>query len=70
MSFLENNPKLKILIREHEISRILNDPKKVRDALQKGINDALLLHKKMGNPICVWRDGKVAWIAPDDIIIK
>ena len=54
---------------EDEISIILNDVSTVTKAIQTGINTALLRHKQSGNPICVWRDGKVIWIAPDKINI-
>jgi hypothetical protein len=29
--------------------------------------DALLKHKQAGNPVCTLKDGKVVWIAPEDI---
>lgn len=29
---------------------------------------AILDHKRNGNPICEWRDGKVVWIQPEDIV--
>lgn len=52
---------------EDEISRVFNDDNAVRTAIQTGINAALLKHKKLGHPICVWREGKVVWIAPENI---
>jgi hypothetical protein len=52
---------------DDEITRIFNDPDVVTHAIQAGIYAALLRHKQMGNPICVWRDGKVVWIEPEDI---
>lgn len=52
---------------EDEISRVFNDPDAVKMAMQAGINAALLRHKQLGNPICVWREGKVVWIAPENI---
>jgi len=55
---------------EDEISKIFNDVESVKTAMQAGINAALLKHKQLGEPICVWRDGKVVWIAPEDIKIK
>jgi hypothetical protein len=55
---------------EDEISKIFNDVDVVKTAMQAGINAALLKHKKMGESICVWRDGKVLWIAPEDIKIN
>jgi len=31
------------------------------------IRAACIEHKRKGNPICEWRDGKVVWIQPEDI---
>jgi hypothetical protein len=55
---------------EDNISKILNDPSKVTQIIQSGIRDALLKHKQAGNQICVWRDNKVVWIPPEQIVIN
>ena len=55
---------------EDEISRIFNDADAVTLAIQAGIDAALLKHKQLGNPICVWRNDKVIWIAPENIQVK
>lgn len=55
---------------DDEISRIFNDADAVTSAIQAGINAALWKHKQLGNPICVWRDGMVVWIAPENIKAK
>ena len=55
---------------EDEISRIMNDSEKVRAIIQTGINDALLKHKQAGNPVCGSKNGKVFWVAPENIVIK
>ena len=39
----------------------------VEETLRRAVRGALLRHKQAGNPIAVWRDGKVVWIAPEDI---
>jgi predicted ABC-type ATPase len=39
--------------------------KRVRAA----VRTAILEHKRNNNPICTWRDGKVVWIQPDDIVV-
>lgn len=54
---------------EDQITQIMNDPEKVRDIIQAGINAALLKHKQAGNPVCGWKDGKVFWVKPEDIVI-
>ena len=52
------------------ISQIMNNPEKIRKAIQSGINKALLQHKQAGNPVCSFKNGKVFWVKPDDIIIR
>lgn len=54
---------------EDQISKIFNDTEKMRLIIQSAINDALLKHKLAGNPVCEFRDGKVVWIKPEDIVI-
>ena len=41
----------------------------IDDALHEAAREALLRHKRGGQPIAVWRDGKVALIAAKDIRI-
>ena len=36
---------------------------------QRAVNDALRMHKRMGNPIAAWKDGKVIIIPPEEIVI-
>lgn len=55
---------------EDRISKIMNDPEKVRKIIQIAINNALLQHKLAGNPVCTLKDGKVVWITPGDILIN
>jgi hypothetical protein len=31
------------------------------------VREALLRPRQAGNPIAVWRDGQVVWVAPEDI---
>ena len=37
---------------------------------QRAVNDALRMHKRLGNPIAIWRNGKVVMIPPEEIIIS
>ena len=37
--------------------------------LQRAVNEALLMHKRLGNPIAIWKDGKVVIIPPEEIVI-
>src|SRR5438874_10852651 len=45
----------------------LKDHSLIDRALARAVRDELLRHKQAGNPIAVWRDGRVVWSAPEDI---
>jgi hypothetical protein len=51
---------------KRDISEILSDPTVVEQAVTEAVREAVRRHKQMGLPLAVWRDGKVAWIAPED----
>lgn len=38
-------------------------------ALKEAVAGALAEHKRRGNSIAVWRDGKAVWVPPDEIVI-
>lgn len=44
------------------ITELLQDDALVTRALRAGVRNALRQHKRAGNPVCEWRDGKVVWI--------
>jgi hypothetical protein len=39
----------------------------IERALRAAIRDALQRHKRDGDPVAVWREGRVVWLAPDQI---
>lgn len=39
----------------------------LKEALSRAVLEALRRHKRAGNPVPEWRDGKVHWIRPEDI---
>jgi hypothetical protein len=43
------------------------DGKEIDSALQQAVREALIRHKKLGNPVAVWRDGKVVIVPPEEI---
>jgi hypothetical protein len=45
----------------------VNDNDAITAAMQEAVREALLLHKKLGYPIAVWRNDCVEWIQPEDI---
>lgn len=53
----------------HSPAERVKDQARMLAAMRQGVREALLRHKKAGNPIAVWRDGAVAWIPPEEIEI-
>lgn len=53
-----------------KISEIFEDKEKITRTLSKAVNEALLQHKKAGNPVVSWKDGKIIWIQPEDIPVE
>jgi hypothetical protein len=45
----------------------VEDIERILEVLTEAVREALLRHKRAGNPVAVWRDGRVVWIAPEDI---
>lgn len=50
-----------------DLDQVLADKAKVEGALRAAVLDALARHKKAGNPVAVWRDGKVVRLDPEAI---
>jgi hypothetical protein len=50
-----------------DIEALMIEGTAIDQAISEGVRDALLFHKRMGNPIATWRDGKVVWIPPEEI---
>jgi len=43
--------------------------KSIEKVLQRAVNHALMMHKRLGNPIATWKDGKVVIVPPEEIVI-
>ena len=41
----------------------------IGQVLQRAVNHALRMHKRLGNPIAAWKDGEVVIIPPEEIVI-
>ncbi len=41
----------------------------IGEVLQRAVNHALLMHKRIGNPVAAWKDGRVVIIPPEEIVI-
>jgi hypothetical protein len=50
-----------------KIEEALADREKILKAIETGVREALKKHKQAGNPVVVWRDGKMVWLKPEEI---
>lgn len=46
-----------------------SDPERIERALRAAVRDALLRHKRDGDPVAVWREGRVVWLHADEIVV-
>ena len=53
--------------RKDKIAEAFANPEKITQALTQGVREALLKHKQAGNPVVVWRNGKMVWLKPEEI---
>ena len=49
--------------RVRDVDRILQE-------MRLAVREAITRHKKLGNPISVWRNGRVEWINAEDIPVE
>ena len=47
----------------------VNDLPRILEAMKRAVREALVQHKAAGNPIASWRDGRVVWIQPDELLV-
>ena len=50
-----------------DITRIFREGTLIDKAVREAAHEALRRHKRAGNPVAQWRDGKVVWVQPEDI---
>ena len=43
------------------------DLDRIERALRAAVRDALQRHKRDGDPVAVWREGRVVWLSTDQI---
>ena len=48
--------------KKDNIEEIFSDEKQITETLQRAVREAVLMHKRAGNPIAVWKDGKAVWV--------
>lgn len=46
----------------------VEDVPRILKAMRDAVREALLRHKRLGNPVAVWHEGRVVWLAPEEIL--
>ncbi len=54
---------------DNDVAARFADDKGVEAALNRGVREALLRHKRLGESIAVWRDGQVVIVPPEEIVV-
>lgn len=62
---MDNVPASNASLRERLMDIVL-----IEATLVRAVRNALLHHKRAGSPVADWRDGRVVWIAPEDIPVQ
>jgi len=45
----------------------VHDTPRIQESMRLAVQEALARHKRAGNPVAVWRNGRVEWIPPEEI---
>ena len=56
--------------RRPDISALFRDGRVIDAALRRAVRRALLEHKRRGEPIVVWQDGRVVTLKAEDIPVE
>ncbi len=49
------------------LAKLRADSAVIEQAIRESVRDAVRLHKRAGQPMVVWRDGRVVWLSPDEL---
>ena len=55
--------------RIQRLSQLITDTELVTRAIRAASREAVLEHKRAGNPVAIWRDGKSVVIPPEEIVL-
>jgi hypothetical protein len=48
----------------------VEDLPRILAAMTEAVREALLRHKRLGNPVAVWREGRIVWLRPEEIPVE
>ena len=50
------------------IAELFEDGRAIDEALRLAAQDALRFHQRMGHQVPIWRDGRVEWVDPGELL--
>jgi hypothetical protein len=50
------------------IAELLADRALIEAAIQRAVREAVLTHARAGHAVAEWRDGKVVWVPPEEVM--
>ncbi len=54
---------------KQRLEKLFAESAAVLAAIRESVREALLKHKRLGNPVARWQDGRVIWIPADQISV-
>jgi hypothetical protein len=60
---MSNNSKLRLPL------DVCRDAEEIERVFRLAVREELMMHKRIGNPIATWKDGKVVIVPPEEIEI-
>lgn len=51
---------------QRDIGEAFEQGTSIEEALKEAFLEAILHHKRMGQPLAVWRNGATVWISPEE----
>lgn len=52
------------------VAERMRDVEGMKKAMAEAVHETVREHKLLGYPIVVWKDGKVVWIPPEEIVLS
>ncbi len=53
--------------KNEKLEAALANPALIDAAVRKAMREAVLMHARLGNPVCTWKDGRVIWLSPQEV---
>lgn len=66
---MENNKQYDLMIDSTQPGfQLHHHAKEIEKVLRYAVREALLMHRRAGNPVAVWRNGKVVWLEASEAL--